>query len=111
MWGADLLVLFPGNRFQVPAKFYEYLRTGKPIFAVANPGALTDLIDSTGAGVWADINDPKDIAGKLLTALQLPIRSQEEVQARWDGQFHYRALAAQLAEQILRVARPPKSWH
>ena len=105
---ADLLLLIQGgHRVQIPAKLYEYLRTGKPILAIADRGALTDLLAATGGGVWADISDPKDIAEKLLAALQLPTLSQNEVQTRWGGQFHYSALAAQLAAQVRQVARPP----
>jgi hypothetical protein len=64
---------------------------------------------ATGGGLWADISDPKDIAEKLLAALQLPTLSQDEVQALWGGQFHYRALAGKLAVQIQRVAAPSTS--
>jgi hypothetical protein len=85
------------------------MRTGKPILAVADRGALTDLLAATGGGLWADISDPKDIADKLVAALQLPTRSQDEVQALWGGQFHYRALAGKLAVQIQRVAAPTTS--
>jgi glycosyltransferase involved in cell wall biosynthesis len=108
---ADLLLLFQGgHRVQIPAKLYEYLRTGKPILAVADPGALTELLTAIGGGLWADINDPKDIAEKLLAALQLPTLSQSEVQTRWGSQFHYSGLAAQLAAQVRQVARPSAAY-
>jgi glycosyltransferase involved in cell wall biosynthesis len=108
MWDADLLLLFQGgHRVQIPAKFYEYLRSGKPMLAVADPGALTDLLTATGGGLGANISDPKDIAEKLLMALQLPPHSPEEVQTRWGNQFHYRMLAGQLAAQIHRLAEAP----
>ncbi len=101
---ADLLLLFQGShRLQVPAKFYEYLQTGKPILAVAEEGALTDLLRETGSGIWADPNDPADIASKLLSALELPVRSPAEVQLRWGGKYHYRALSGRLAEWIYKL--------
>jgi len=102
--GADVLLVFQGGHsLQVPAKFYEYLRTGKPIFAVTEPGALTDLLESTQSGIWAHADDPIGIAAKFLEALTLPTRSHEEVQQRYDAQFHYRFLSGRLAEWIRKL--------
>jgi glycosyltransferase involved in cell wall biosynthesis len=103
LWRADLLLLFPGSPLEVPAKFYEYLKTGKPIFAVAEPGALTELLDSTRSGIWADPADPAGIAAGLLRALELPGVTPEEAERRWSSQFHFRSLTAQLAGWIRRV--------
>ncbi|HLY60752.1 MAG TPA: glycosyltransferase [Terriglobia bacterium] len=101
---ADVLLVFQGAfALQVPAKFYEYLRTGKPVFAVTEPGALTDLLESTQSGIWADAKDPAAIAAKFLEALALPTLSREEVQRRYDAHFHYRFLSAQLAEWIRKL--------
>jgi Glycosyl transferase 4-like domain len=110
LWDADLLLLFQGGvrrpgwprsvGIHVPAKFYECLATGKPIFAIADEGALTDLLDSTGSGTWADPGDPSHIASKLLEALELPAYSPHEVQRRLNHRFHFRSLAAQLTSWI-----------
>jgi hypothetical protein len=101
LWAADLLLLFQGSyQAQVPAKFYEYLQVGKPILAVARKGALTDLIESTGAGLWADADDPGAIATRLLEAFQLPSHGTNEVMRIWSGRFHYRSLAGALATWI-----------
>lgn len=105
LWTADLLLLFPGSPVEIPAKFYEYLQTGKPMFAVGERGALSDLLESTGAGVWADPSDPLRIATSLLRALELPALPPEEVERRWSGQFHFRSLTAQLADHMRRLAR------
>jgi len=108
LWGADLLLLFQGDyKIQVPAKFYEYLQTGKPIFAVAAKGALTELLDSTGSGIWADPGDARGMGAGLLRALELPAISPEEAARRWSGQFHYRSLTAQLASWISQLATRP----
>src|SRR5262249_49886091 len=41
LWKADILLIFQGHhRTAIPAKFFEYLRTGKPILALAGEGAL-----------------------------------------------------------------------
>jgi glycosyltransferase involved in cell wall biosynthesis len=104
LWSADLLLVFSGSPLEVPAKFYDYLKTGKPIFAVAEPGALTELLDSTGSGIWADPADPAGIAAGLLRALELPGVTPEEAEQRWSSQFHFRSLTAQLADWIRRLA-------
>ena len=109
LWSADLLLLFFEDKLAVPAKFYEYLQTGKPIFAVAPEGALTDVLQSTRSGVWADPRDSTAIAAKFLEALGRTARSPEEVQRRWSSQYHYRSLTAQLAGWVCElVARTPK---
>lgn len=103
----DLLLLFQGgHHLQVPAKFYEYLQTGKPIFAVATEGALTDILEETGAGIWADPADPQEIAAKLLEALRLPAILPSDAQQRI-GKYHYRALTSRLAEWIDEEVRAP----
>lgn len=105
----DLLLLFQGgHRLQVPAKFYEYLQSGRPIFAVAAEGALTDILEETGAGTWADPGDPQEIAAKLLEALELPAALPSDVQERF-GKYHYRVLTSRLAEWIKEEIRAPRS--
>jgi glycosyltransferase involved in cell wall biosynthesis len=105
-WEADLLLLFFEDPLAVPAKFYEYLATGKPIYAVTPVGALTDVLERTGAGVWANPDDPTVIASKLLEALVRPQLSAVEVQRRWSGEFHFRSLAAKLAGWVTDLAQP-----
>lgn len=105
LWQADLLLLFQGGHvLQIPAKFYEYLSTGKPIFAVAQKGALTDLLEETGAGIWADSEKPDEIAAGLLQALALPSFSPLEVQQLWYERFHYRSLTARLGACFRELA-------
>jgi glycosyltransferase involved in cell wall biosynthesis len=102
---ADLLLLFQGsNKLEVPAKFFEYLPTGKPILAVVEQGALSDIVESTASGLWVDPGNPAEIAAKLLQALELPTQSPAEVQQRWFGQYHYRALTEKLAGWIRELA-------
>ena len=100
--GSLLLVQGP-HTLQIPAKFYEYLQTGKPVFALTERGALTDLLEETGAGVWSQANDVEDIRRKLSTVLHMPARSAREVGSLY-GRFHYRELTRQLAQWIREVA-------
>jgi len=44
----------------VPAKLFEYLRAGRPVLALAPPGATTEVLSVTGGG-W--VVDPADIDG------------------------------------------------
>jgi len=104
MHRADLLLLFQGTfRAQIPAKFFEYLRTGKPVFAVAEKGALTDLIEETKSGQWADPANVSDIAEKLMLALRMPARSPEAVRKDWDSRFNYQVLTGYLAGWVKRA--------
>jgi len=106
LWDANLLLLFQGgHRLQVPAKFYEYLLTGKPIFAVTERGALTDLLEATDSGIWASPENSVEIASKFLSALALKPQTPEEIQRRWAGQFHYRFLTGRLASLIRDSSR------
>lgn len=105
LWRADVLLLFQGGfRMQVPAKFFEYWQTGKPIFAVAEEGALTDLLRETGAGLWAEPKNVDAIADGFLRALELPACRPEEVQRRWASKFHYRSLSSRLAQMLREIS-------
>jgi glycosyltransferase involved in cell wall biosynthesis len=101
---ADVLLLFQGgHRLQIPAKFYEYLKTGKPILAVAEQGALTNLIEDTSSGVWADPGDPERIGQMLLKTLALPPRQPGEIE-RFASRFHPEHLTAQLGSWFRQLA-------
>ena len=99
---ADVLLVVQGNHGGVSAKFFEYLQTGKPVFAITREGDLTQIISDTKCGVWARYDDPVEIADKLLVALNLPDRSAEEVE-RVAGNYHFRSLAQRLAGMIETV--------
>lgn len=97
---ADVLVIFQGDHSRaVPLKFYEYLQTGKPIFAMVKQGDLSAMLKTTGSGIWADPNDPEDIASKFMDALNLPVRLSEEVE-RLTQLYHFRSLSEKLAGWI-----------
>jgi glycosyltransferase involved in cell wall biosynthesis len=68
MMGADGLLLMQGaiyNR-QVPAKAYEYLRSGRPIFAMTDTaGDTAALLRSEGVDAIASLDDEEEIAERL----------------------------------------------
>jgi len=106
LWGSDLLLLFQGNHeLQVPAKFYEYLQTGIPILAVTERGALTDILQETESGIWVRPSDTQAIADGLMQAMQLPKRSQEDMNKLFAKRYHYRALAEQLSVWVRELAK------
>lgn len=65
---ADGFLLFQGTQFnqQIPAKLYEYLRIGKPIFAlVGENGDTAALLREAGGAVMVPIDDVSVIEDKL----------------------------------------------
>ena len=101
LWTADLLLIFQGGyRSQIPLKFYEYLSTGKPIFAVAQQGALSDVMLQTGVGICVGEGDPLEIGQKFLGALALPAQPAKAIQGRFAERFHFRSLSFRLANWI-----------
>lgn len=66
--GADGLLLFQGVDFdrQIPAKAYEYLRIGRPIFAlVGEQGDTANLLRSTGGAALVPLDDADAIEKRL----------------------------------------------
>jgi len=67
----DYLLLITHDRINVAAKFYDYLGGGKPIFGVVHPdGDVRRLLEETGAGRWADVDDPEAIGKMLLETVE-----------------------------------------
>jgi peptidoglycan/xylan/chitin deacetylase (PgdA/CDA1 family)/glycosyltransferase involved in cell wall biosynthesis len=100
---ADVLLIFQGDHSAaIPAKFFEYLQTGKPVLAIVGDGALKDMVLDTGAGVVADPRDPAVIAAAIEAVLRARPRSAEEI-AKIASQFDSRKLTAKLAERIREV--------
>jgi hypothetical protein len=70
---ADALLLFQGDHFdrQIPAKLYEYLRIGQPIFAlVGAAGDTAAVLRTTGGAMLAPPADSEAIATQLLAFIR-----------------------------------------
>jgi glycosyltransferase involved in cell wall biosynthesis len=68
MAAADVLLIFQdsGCNHLVPAKLYEYIRTGRPILALTDrAGETAELIAESGAGMVFDIASTDDIRAAL----------------------------------------------
>ncbi len=67
----DYLLLIWHDTLNVPGKFYDYLGTGKPILALADPrGDLWKMMERTNAGWCADVRDKNAICTLLESAHQ-----------------------------------------
>jgi glycosyltransferase involved in cell wall biosynthesis len=109
---ADLLVLLvnttAGAAAAVPAKLYEYLAVGRPILAVAPPGAEAAAIIAEAAAGWVAAPTADAIVPALRAAWlahrtgRRPSR-RAEVVARYDR----RLIAADLARLLEAVAGQP----
>lgn len=65
---AHALLLFQGGEFnaQIPAKIFEYLRIGRPVFALVDEaGDTAALLEQTGGAEVAPIDNVHAIAGAL----------------------------------------------
>jgi len=103
---ADLLVLLPslgeGSELYIPGKLYEYLAAGKPILALAQPGAVTRLLEELQVG---DIIDPYQVA-EIAGGIEKYYRRWIEgslpslVQPDMIQQFDRRHLTARLASLL-----------
>ena len=72
MLQADGLLLFQASmcNHQIPAKLYEYLRAGRPIFTLTDPtGNTASSLRAAGAKDIVNIADVNDIAAGLLRFL------------------------------------------
>jgi len=94
-----LFLTQPLATFSVPAKFYEYLRAGKFILALAPQSATREIIERTGSGY---VLEPNDLEGLKKAVYELYRRFKENrlqphVEEKVIQQFEYRELTKSLA--------------
>ena len=100
---SNLLLLLGHNyTVQIAGKLYEYLRSGRPILALAPAGAQTDLLRATG-GAW--IVEPDDLAGAVEAVRDAYRRWQAgqngpEADARLVSGFDRRVLVSRIATEL-----------
>ncbi len=83
MYAADVLVIIqPGTDLQIPAKIFEYMYTGKPIFAVVETDSASDrLIAAGNLGKMAPADNPQQIEQSLREMLTY---IHEEQKPNWE---------------------------
>ena len=97
---ADILLIVQGDHpTAIPAKFFEYLQTGKPILGIAQEGALREAIQQTGCGLVADPRRPDEMETAILRVLEMKPQSAAQIR-NMAGRYHFRELTTQLASHI-----------
>jgi glycosyltransferase involved in cell wall biosynthesis len=92
---------------RVNAKIYEYMRAGRPILAMTDPGDVADFARGSGLGVVVPPRDEAAIATAIRDAVarrdgaKPPLRPDEAFIARFSND----ALTAGLARVLASVAR------
>jgi glycosyltransferase involved in cell wall biosynthesis len=107
---SDYALLITHDPINVSAKFYDYLGAGVPILAAVHPsGDVRRLLEETGAGQWADINDTAAMQQMLLSAITRARTGSTLRSARPDiiAQYHRRPLAQQYAKLLNSLAPNP----
>ncbi len=93
----DYVLLISHDPVNVSAKFYDYLRSNKPILAAVHPGGdVRQRLEETRAGQWADVRDVQAIRAMLAHAIEHgPADFNPDYEAI--AHFHREPLAAQYA--------------
>jgi hypothetical protein len=106
---ADALLLLQGSEFnrQVPAKLYEYLRIGHPIFALVDAkGDTAEVLRRTGGAEFAPVEDADMIKERLVTFLAgvrggRAAKTPRDVVAKYSRKEGAHALARLLQETLV----------
>lgn len=99
---AFFLCLQPPAARQLPAKLYEYLRSGRPTFAIVpKDGAAAEWLTRTESGAWVDASTPSAWAPVLRTFIDSLDRY---IPPSWEP-FARRALTQRLAAILDEVAK------
>ena len=99
---AFFLCLEPPAARQLPAKLYEYLRAGRPTFAIVpREGAAAEWLARTGAGAFVDSATP----ASWVPVLKTFIEALDRYVAPSPDPFARRALTRRLAQILDEVAK------
>ncbi len=94
----DYVLLLSHDPVNVSAKFYDYLRSGKPILAAVHPaGDVRRRLEETRGGRWADISDVDAIRAMLVSAIEEPPATHFQPDLDAMARYHRRPLTAQYA--------------
>lgn len=107
---ADLLLLYSGfgkaQRTLSPAKIYEYLRSGKPIFAVIDPlSASSEILLPGNTTFLADSSSCNSIKDTFLNIYKNWEQGNLKVEPNWDyiRKYERKALTSKLAEVLSSI--------
>jgi len=102
------VLLLPMPFDYYPGKVFEYMQVGRPVLAIAQPGAGADLVREVGIGCVVPPNDVDRLA-HLLCQIALDYEGfvHQHYQPNWQmiSQFDRRVLTGRLTEVFEEVAR------
>jgi hypothetical protein len=104
---ADALLLFQGSQFdqQIPAKLYEYLRIGRPIFAlVGEHGDTATLLCEAGGAEVVPLADVSKIECGLARFVACLLEGRQPERSANIAKWSRRQGAADLAQMLDQVA-------
>ena len=110
---ADLLLLLqasPDTTGLVPAKLYEYLRSGKPVLALVHKGATGEVLRETGGGWSVEPGDEADLSRALhdaYDAWRAGNLGKTAANAAVLRRFERKALTRELAEVFDNLVSAP----
>lgn len=111
MLDADALLVWQdaGCNHLVPAKLYEYIRAGRPVFAMTDTeGETASLLREAGVGTIADLTDVSAIKEKLCGFLSRVRDGTEPVAtAAVMARYSRRSQAREFAAIFNRVSEGP----
>lgn len=109
MRSSQCLLLFYGHPYtsqsSIPGKIYEYLRVGRPVFALAYPGGLQQLVEQGNAGWVLPPNDVPAIKRLLTELASQTVTLPPPPAPEFVAQFRYDHLARKLASTLDKVSR------
>lgn len=100
------LLLFQGDRYdhQIPAKLYEYLRLGRPIFGlVGERGDTAAVLRKAGGAMIAPLDNPSAIERQFLTFVNAVSANDVLFSVTRDVQQYSREHAAKLLADLLNA--------
>jgi glycosyltransferase involved in cell wall biosynthesis len=106
-----LLVLQPDYPLQIPAKIYEYVAAGRPIFVIGGEGATFRLVKQYRLGLCCSnqVRDIKRLLGQLVSG-KIRLESPDPFDI---SRFTYRSLAGELGSVLnaacFESSRQPQS--
>lgn len=110
MCNASALLLLQGEEFRhaVPAKAYEYLRSGRPIIVLATPDGESARLLRQFPGVFIAVPDQPAAAAECLEAAYRVWRNASVIERSRQQLAPYtrRSVAAELAEILERTREP-----
>jgi glycosyltransferase involved in cell wall biosynthesis len=106
MLDADGLLIFQASNsnWQIPAKLYECLRAGRPIFALTDPGGDTAVVLKSEGGTIVRIDSKTEIAEALAKFL-VALRVRKSLPRSPIEKYSRKSRTRELAELLNSVCR------